>query len=223
MYRREFLIRSTSALGATWLTAKRLTSKNILAALASQPLATKFTAIDTVTLGNTGIKTSRLAMGTGTVGSGHHSNQTALGVKGLSDLLLNGYRQSHRTYKNLGPRSRHRPRRSRPLPPRTPHRLSRYLPDALPHRSRLDRALQRRDGRFLRSQAEGNHPRSRLLLPQHRSPARRRQIAMGGSRSRPHQSHRLPHGRRSRNRRRCLKKFESRRQSCNRHEDPWSG
>jgi aryl-alcohol dehydrogenase-like predicted oxidoreductase len=30
-------------------------------------------------------------MGTGTVGSGHHSNQTALGLKGLSDLLLNGY------------------------------------------------------------------------------------------------------------------------------------
>ena len=30
-------------------------------------------------------------MGTGTVGSEHHSHQTALGVKGLSDLLLNGY------------------------------------------------------------------------------------------------------------------------------------
>jgi predicted aldo/keto reductase-like oxidoreductase len=30
-------------------------------------------------------------MGTGTVGSGHHSHQTALGVKGLSDLLLHGY------------------------------------------------------------------------------------------------------------------------------------
>jgi aryl-alcohol dehydrogenase-like predicted oxidoreductase len=30
-------------------------------------------------------------MGTGTVGSGHHSHQTDLGVKGLSDLLLNGY------------------------------------------------------------------------------------------------------------------------------------
>ena len=44
-----------------------------------------------MTLGSTGIKTSRLAMGTGTVGSGHHSHQTALGVKGLSDLLLNGY------------------------------------------------------------------------------------------------------------------------------------
>src|SRR5205814_8421181 len=46
---------------------------------------------DTVTLGKTGIQTSRLAMGTGTVGSGHHSHQTALGIKGLSDLLLNGY------------------------------------------------------------------------------------------------------------------------------------
>jgi 1-deoxyxylulose-5-phosphate synthase len=91
MHRREFLIRSSSALGATWFTAKKLTSKNILSALASQPPLSKFAATDTVTLGGTGIKTSRLAMGTGTVGSGHHSNQTALGIKGLSDLLLNGY------------------------------------------------------------------------------------------------------------------------------------
>jgi 1-deoxyxylulose-5-phosphate synthase len=86
MQRREFLIRSTAGLGAAWLT-----SKNLLAALAEQPPLGKFTASDTITLGSTGIKTSRLAMGTGTVGTGHHSNQTALGVKGLSDLLLNGY------------------------------------------------------------------------------------------------------------------------------------
>jgi len=91
MHRREFLIRSSTALGAGWFTAKKLTSKNILSALASQPPLAKFSAADTVTLGSTGIKTSRLAMGTGTVGSGHHSNQTALGIKGLSDLLLNGY------------------------------------------------------------------------------------------------------------------------------------
>jgi aryl-alcohol dehydrogenase-like predicted oxidoreductase len=91
MHRREFLIRSTAALGATWLTTKQLSARNILAALAETKLPTKFSATDTVTLGSTGIKTSRLAMGTGTVGSGHHSNQTALGVKGLSDLLLNGY------------------------------------------------------------------------------------------------------------------------------------
>src|SRR3989475_9687884 len=54
-------------------------------------LPRKFRAADTVTVGKTGIQTSRLAMGTGTVGYGHHSNQTALGIKGLSELLLNGY------------------------------------------------------------------------------------------------------------------------------------
>lgn len=86
MHRREFLVRSASGLGAAWLS-----STSILNALTEQTLAKKFTASDTVTLGSTGIKTSRLAMGTGTVGSGHHSHQTALGIKGLSDLLLNGY------------------------------------------------------------------------------------------------------------------------------------
>jgi len=86
MRRREFLVRSATAAGAAWLS-----SKSIVNALAEQTLSTKFTASDTVSLGSTGIKTSRLAMGTGTVGSGHHSHQTALGVKGLSDLLLNGY------------------------------------------------------------------------------------------------------------------------------------
>ena len=86
MRRREFLIRSASGLGAAWLS-----STSILNALATQTLPAKFSASDTVLLGSTGIQTSRLAMGTGTVGSGHHSHQTALGIKGLSDLLLNGY------------------------------------------------------------------------------------------------------------------------------------
>jgi aryl-alcohol dehydrogenase-like predicted oxidoreductase len=86
MHRREFLRRSTTALGAAWLS-----SKTILTAIANASLGTKFSASDTITLGHTGIKTSRLAMGTGTVGTGHHSHQTALGIKGLSDLLLNGY------------------------------------------------------------------------------------------------------------------------------------
>jgi 1-deoxyxylulose-5-phosphate synthase len=86
MHRREFLVRSVSAAGAAWFFPK-----SILNAIAQQTLPKKFSASDTVTLGSTGIKTSRLAMGTGTVGSGHHSHQTALGVNGLSDLLLNGY------------------------------------------------------------------------------------------------------------------------------------
>src|ERR1700757_905688 len=86
MRRREFLIRSASGLGAAWLS-----STSILNALAAQTLPKKFAATDTVALGSTGIHTSRLAMGTGTVGSGGHSHQTALGVQGLSYLLLNGY------------------------------------------------------------------------------------------------------------------------------------
>ncbi|HEY4902958.1 MAG TPA: aldo/keto reductase [Candidatus Sulfotelmatobacter sp.] len=93
MQRREFLIRSATGIGAMWLT-----SKTILDAIAAQPSAGKFSATDTVTLGSTGIKTSRLAMGTGTVGSGHHSNQSALGVKGLSDLLLHGHDQGLRFF-----------------------------------------------------------------------------------------------------------------------------
>src|ERR1700722_4560724 len=93
MQRREFLIRSATGIGAAWLT-----SKTILDAIAAQPSAGKFSATDTVTLGSTGIKTSRLAMGTGTVGSGHHSNQSALGVKGLSDLLLHGHDQGLRFF-----------------------------------------------------------------------------------------------------------------------------
>ena len=86
MKRREFLKNASYGVGATWL------GSNLTGRIWAMPdLATKFSAADTVTLGSTGIKTSRLAMGTGTVGVGHHSHQTALGVKGLSDLLLNGY------------------------------------------------------------------------------------------------------------------------------------
>jgi 1-deoxyxylulose-5-phosphate synthase len=93
MRRREFLVRSASGLGAVWLS-----SKSILNAIAEQKLPAKFAASDIVTLGSTGIKTSRLAMGTGTNGVEHHSHQTALGIKGLSDLLLNGYDQGLRFF-----------------------------------------------------------------------------------------------------------------------------
>src|SRR5579864_5241170 len=87
MRRRDFVLGTAKAIGAAWLTSRGLAS--VMQALPALPQ--KFSASDTVTLGRTGIQTSRLAMGTGTVGSGHHSHQTALGVKGLSDLLLNGY------------------------------------------------------------------------------------------------------------------------------------
>src|SRR5215470_14363692 len=91
MKRRDFMLGTATAVGAAWLGSRGLALHRLRAIPAMPPLPQKFTAADTVTLGKTGIKTSRLAMGTGTVGVGHHSHQTALGVKGLSDLLLNGY------------------------------------------------------------------------------------------------------------------------------------
>jgi 1-deoxyxylulose-5-phosphate synthase len=91
MKRREFIVTAAGGLGAAWFTQRWLTGRSILNALADTSLPQKYAATDTVTLGKTGIKTSRLAMGTGTVGYAKHSNQTALGVGGLSALLLNGY------------------------------------------------------------------------------------------------------------------------------------
>jgi aryl-alcohol dehydrogenase-like predicted oxidoreductase len=89
MKRREFLLRSACAAGAAWLDSAALPQR--ARGSLRKPLPRKFSASDTVTLGKTGIQTSRLAMGTGTVGSGHHSHQTALGIQGLSALLQNGY------------------------------------------------------------------------------------------------------------------------------------
>ena len=86
MQRRDFLRNTAAGLGTAWFTRQ-----SILNALADSRLPRKYTAADTVTLGKTGIRTSRLAMGTGTVGYARHSNQTALGIGGLSALLLNGY------------------------------------------------------------------------------------------------------------------------------------
>jgi len=70
-------------------------------ALAFSPLASfvdadkkRKYASDLVTLGKTGIKASRLAMGTGTNGYRHRSDQTEkLGIGGLSDLLHAAYEQ----------------------------------------------------------------------------------------------------------------------------------
>src|SRR5947209_4754568 len=87
MNRREFIHRTAYSAGAAWLHSAVFARR----AFAFPSLSRKLSAADTVTLGSTGIRTSRLAMGTGTVGVGHHSHQTALGIKGLSDLLLNGY------------------------------------------------------------------------------------------------------------------------------------
>lgn len=87
MQRRDFLRRTVTGVGATWLSTK-------LRALPLSPLPRKFTAQDEVVLGNTGIRTSRLAMGTGTIGYGGASNQTRLGTSPFTRLLLDGYHEN---------------------------------------------------------------------------------------------------------------------------------
>ena len=87
MKRREFLHRAACAAGAAWFPSASFAHK----VLELPALPRKFSASDGITLGSIGIQTSCLVMGTGTVGSGHHFHQIALGLKGLSDLLLNGY------------------------------------------------------------------------------------------------------------------------------------
>ena len=86
MLRRDFLHRSARTLGAAWL-AKSTVARAAL--VDPDPLPTKFTAQDEVVLGRTGIRTSRLAMGTGTIGFGGGSNQTRNSP--LTRLLLDGY------------------------------------------------------------------------------------------------------------------------------------
>ena len=84
MKRRDFIRNAALGLGTAWFGGRTLSE----AIWALPPLPQKFNASDTIVLGKTGIKTSRLAMGTGTVGFGGRSNQTQLGLKGLSGLLL---------------------------------------------------------------------------------------------------------------------------------------
>src|SRR5579862_8382076 len=84
MNRRHFIAGAAAGLGATYFAPRGLA-----AVLDAPAQSAKVQAHDTVVLGNTGIRTSRLAMGTGTIGSGGSSNQTRTG--GLTRLLRTGY------------------------------------------------------------------------------------------------------------------------------------
>jgi len=89
MLRRDFLRRSTRTLGAALLTRSAIARA---ALLEPDPLPQKFHAQDEIVLGHTGIRTSRLAMGTGTIGFGGSSNQTRNSP--LTHLLLDGYNEN---------------------------------------------------------------------------------------------------------------------------------
>lgn len=91
MQRREFLLKSAQAVGAAFLS--RAVTVNA-AWLHADPLSAKFKASDEIVLGHTGIRTSRLAMGTGTIGGGGASNQTRIGMDAFVKLALNGYHEN---------------------------------------------------------------------------------------------------------------------------------
>ena len=84
MNRRKFLRSAAAGLGAAYLG-----STTIAEALEVPTRVGRAEAQDTVALGKTGIRTSRLAMGTGTIGFGGSSNQTRTGQ--LTRLLRTGY------------------------------------------------------------------------------------------------------------------------------------
>jgi aryl-alcohol dehydrogenase-like predicted oxidoreductase len=84
MNRRKFLAGAAAGLGTAYL------GPSSVAGVLEVPIRDhKVEANDAVVLGKTGIRTSRLAMGTGTIGSGGSSNQTRTG--GLTRLLRTGY------------------------------------------------------------------------------------------------------------------------------------
>ncbi len=83
MKRRDFLKYTTASAGA----ASVLSMSDVLRAEPEKKYAN-----DIVTLGNTGIQASRLAMGTGTHGVNKRSAQTrGLGIEGVADLLEAAY------------------------------------------------------------------------------------------------------------------------------------
>jgi aryl-alcohol dehydrogenase-like predicted oxidoreductase len=90
MHRRDFLRRSAGTLGAAVLAPSAARA----ALLEAEPLSTRFAAHDEIVLGHTGIRTSRLAMGTGTMGFGGSSDQVRMGKSAFVNMLLNGYHQN---------------------------------------------------------------------------------------------------------------------------------
>lgn len=90
MKRRDFLHGAATGIGVAWLGGRIARATPFDLPKPSQ----KFGAHDEVVLGHTGIHTSRLAMGTGTIGYAGASNQTRLGTDRVTKLLIDGYHEN---------------------------------------------------------------------------------------------------------------------------------
>jgi len=93
--RRDFMAQSavsaTAALAATTITTATAHAARDRSLLPKSPT-------DKVTLGKTGIQVSLVGMGTGSVGSGQASNQTRLGVKEFTRVVLHALDQGVRFF-----------------------------------------------------------------------------------------------------------------------------
>jgi 1-deoxyxylulose-5-phosphate synthase len=87
--RRKFFKRALGVAGATSSTL--LERHPVFAGVASPPR--RKAVSDQVTLGKTGIRLSRLAMGSGTRGFNKTSVQARLGVQGFADILVHAFDQ----------------------------------------------------------------------------------------------------------------------------------
>lgn len=90
MARREFLRRAVFAAGAMAVTGPWLR--------AEESLPRRFDPMETVTLGKSGIRTSRFSLGTGMRGGNRQSNHTRMGRDKLMSLLRESYERGIRLF-----------------------------------------------------------------------------------------------------------------------------
>src|SRR4051812_31491649 len=93
-FTRRFAVKALGTAGGLWAT---MPGRRLLAAAGPQ---IKKSATDVVTLGSTGIKLSRMALGTGTNGVNKTSVQGRLGINGFAELLCHAYDQGLRFWES---------------------------------------------------------------------------------------------------------------------------
>ena len=205
--RRDFLGQSAVAVGALAVAQ---------AATAAETPRKLTSATQQVTVGRTGIQTSLVGMGTGSVGVKRSSNQVRLGQEKFNRLVrhaydkgityfdvadqygshiylreaLKGLPREKLRHPDQDPRHRlrRRPQPHRSLPRGAGHRLHRHAAAALHDRRRLAGPTFGRSMDVLsRSQGQEVAARRRRLVPRHGAAAGRGQVRLGRGRPGTHQ------------------------------------
>lgn len=94
MNRRQFVGRTIAGAGALAVAPQLLRAEPAAGkpgAPAAAPTDGRKRASDRIALGKTGLRVSRVGMGSGTVGWNHESNQTRLGIDGFEKLIRHGW------------------------------------------------------------------------------------------------------------------------------------